>query len=264
MTNSQVSEFTILGEDDDFLAVDKPPGLLVHPTKPEGPRTLWHGLRDLLGYELVVGGQISIINRLDRETSGVVVVAKSPRAAREAGIAMASRAVSKSYLAICFGWPDWDESECAGAIIRRGEISDAPVHLERCIDPRGDEAVTRFRRLGTWECGMPGRMALIRARPLTGRTHQIRVHLASLGFPLVGDKIYAKGTGPYLQFIHEGWSDRLESLLGHRRHALHCEEMRLLGRHWCAPLAADLRVLLPGEMARAMAAASAPAPQKNC
>ncbi len=103
------ADFHILGETADYLAVDKPAGLLVHPSKPGGPRTLWDGLRDLLGYELATGGQISIINRLDRETSGVVIVAKSAEAARTAGIAMQRREMKKRYLALVFGWPDWEE-----------------------------------------------------------------------------------------------------------------------------------------------------------
>jgi 23S rRNA pseudouridine1911/1915/1917 synthase len=76
------AEFQILDETEDFLAVDKPAGLLVHPTKPGGPRTLWDGLCELLGYELATGGRVSLVNRLDRETSGVLLVAKHAQAAR--------------------------------------------------------------------------------------------------------------------------------------------------------------------------------------
>ncbi|MEI6340220.1 MAG: pseudouridine synthase, partial [Verrucomicrobiota bacterium] len=105
------AEFRILGETEEFLAVDKPAGLLVHPTKPGGPRTLWDGVRELLGYELVNGGQVSIVNRLDRETSGVVVIAKTLAAARASGLAMQRREFRKEYLALVFGWPDWEEIE---------------------------------------------------------------------------------------------------------------------------------------------------------
>ena len=103
-TKNQV-EFQILDETEDFLIVDKPAGLLVHPTKPGGPKTLWHGVCELLRYELATGGQISLVNRLDRETSGIVLVAKNARAARLAGSAIQSGEVRKEYIALVFGWP---------------------------------------------------------------------------------------------------------------------------------------------------------------
>ena len=78
------ADFEIIGETPDLIAVNKPAGLLVHPTKPGGPRTLWDALKDLLGYEIANGGQVSLINRLDRETSGLVLVAKNAAAARRA------------------------------------------------------------------------------------------------------------------------------------------------------------------------------------
>ena len=74
-------EFRVVDECGDLLVVDKPAGLLVHPTRPGGPRTLWDGLCGLLGYELANGGQVSLINRLDRETSGLVLVAKTSESA---------------------------------------------------------------------------------------------------------------------------------------------------------------------------------------
>ena len=76
------ASFRILGETPDLIAVDKPPFLLVHPSKPGGPVTLWDRLRELLAYEIAGGGQVSLINRLDRETSGIVLVAKNATAAR--------------------------------------------------------------------------------------------------------------------------------------------------------------------------------------
>ncbi len=163
------ADFHILGETADYLAVDKPAGLLVHPSKPGGPRTLWDGLRDLLGYELATGGQISIINRLDRETSGVVIVAKSFEAARAAGIAMQRREMKKRYLALVFGWPDWEEITIDTPICRRGEVEESVVWLERMVHPSGQAAVTRFRVLERHSrAGEP--FALLEAEPLTGRT----------------------------------------------------------------------------------------------
>ena len=95
--------FRILGETTDLLAVEKPPFLLVHPSKPGGPVTLWDRLRELLAYEVASGGQVSLINRLDRETSGIVLVAKNAVAARACSMAMARGEIGKEYMAIVTG-----------------------------------------------------------------------------------------------------------------------------------------------------------------
>ncbi len=221
------------------MAVDKPAGVLVHPTRPGGPRTLWDGLRDLLGYELLTGGQVSIINRLDRETSGVVVVAKTADAARLAAGLMESRAVEKVYEALVFGWPVWEERRVDAPILRRGTVEKSPVYLERAAHPRGAPASTSLRVLARGTAPR-GTFARIEARPHTGRTHQIRVHLAHTGHPVLGDKLYAKGPQPYLAFIESGWTARLEECLWMPRHALHCRTMALAGRVWQAPVPPDM------------------------
>lgn len=233
------AEFGVLGETQDFLAVDKPAGLLVHPTKPDGPRTLWDGLRDLLGYELAIGGQISIINRLDRETSGVVLVAKHAAAARRAGIAMEGGKIHKEYLALVFGWPDWTELEVDAPMLRLGEVAESPVWLQRAVHPQGVTAVTRFRCESRHESdGRP--FSLVRVWPVTGRTHQIRVHLAHVGFPVIGDKIYARGGRDYLDFIERGWTPEMEQALWLPRHALHCAAMAMDPLAWRSPLPGDM------------------------
>ncbi len=236
-------EFRILGETDAFLAVDKPAGLLVHPTKPDGPRTLWDGLCDLLGYELATGGQVSIVNRLDRETSGVVVIAKTLAAARAAGRAMQRREFHKEYLALVFGWPDWDEREVDDPIIRLGEVAPSELWLERTVHPSGSPSCTRFR-VERRDESAAGRFALVRALPVTGRTHQIRVHLAHVGFPVIGDKIYARGRKHYLNFIAMGWTPALAAALWLPRHALHCSRMEWQGEAWESPLPEDMKRFL--------------------
>jgi len=237
-------EFEIVGETEDFLAVDKPAGLLVHPTKPGGPRTLWDELRGLLGYELATGGQVSLVNRLDRETSGVLLVAKHAQAARAAGIAMQQGAIQKRYMALVFGWPDWDEKVVNAPIVRRGEIAQSAVWLERAIDLRGVPAVTRFQVEDRLELPKGRRFSVLSALPYTGRTHQIRVHLSHAGFPLLGDKIYARGSRHYLDFIDRGWTDKMEADLWLPRHALHSSRLRLeIGAcklEWTSPLPHDL------------------------
>jgi len=243
MTNEE-NDFVVIGEDDEFIAVAKPACLLVHPTKPGGPRTLWDGLKELLGFEVATGGQVSIVNRLDRETSGVVVVAKSSAAARAAGLAMSAREVEKVYQALVIGWPKWDRHECSQPIARRGEFMPTQVYLERCVHPQGAPASTSFFCCRRIHHQGYGKLSLIEARPRTGRTHQIRVHLSYLGYPVVGDKLYALGVKPYLEFIDTGWTPQLESRLLLPRQALHCCEMGMLGRKWATPLPADLAGLL--------------------
>ena len=101
-------KFRIVAETDDYLVVDKPPFLLIHPSKPDGTPTLWAALRELLAFELVNGGQVSIVNRLDRETSGLVLIAKNAATARRFGLAMERDMIEKEYLAIVHGWPEWE------------------------------------------------------------------------------------------------------------------------------------------------------------
>src|SRR5881398_3416604 len=101
-------DFRTIDETDDYIVVDKPAFLLTHPTKPDQRTTLWKELRELLAFEVANGGQVSIVNRLDRETSGLVLVAKTAAAARRFGLLMQQQKVHKEYLAIVWGWPEWE------------------------------------------------------------------------------------------------------------------------------------------------------------
>jgi len=237
-------DFKIIDETDDYIIVDKPPLLLVHPTKPNGATTLWAELRQLLAFEIASGGRVSIVNRLDRETSCIVLVAKTTAAAREFGLLMQSRRVDKEYQAIVWGWPEWETKTVDAPIIRQGEIRVSEIYLKQTIDPRGAEAVTDFRVLKRFQKLTPNgeSFSLLKAQPLTGRTHQIRVHLASLGHPIVGDKIYGPNENLYLRFIETGWIDELAHKLLLGRHALHVSRLRIdEGRDWASPLPKDLR-----------------------
>jgi 23S rRNA pseudouridine1911/1915/1917 synthase len=249
------AEFQILGETDDFLAVDKPAGLLSHPTKPGGPRTLWDELCALLGYELAIGGQVSLVNRLDRETSGVLLVAKTAEAARAAGSAMQNGRIEKEYLALVFGWPNWSEMIIDAPIARLGEVAESEVWVERRVHSRGARAITRVRVEDRLELTSQRRFSLLTAWPETGRTHQVRVHLSHVGFPLLGDKIYARGSRHYLDFIAHGWTKELESEIWISRHALHSARLRIhIGARtleWSSPLPADLaRMIELGDLCR--------------
>lgn len=245
---SGLVNFTILDETAELLVVNKPAGVLIHPTKPGGPRTLWDGARDLLAYELVNGGQVSIINRLDRETSGLVLLAKSSVAAREAAMAMAAGGIRKAYLAVVFGWPEWERVTVDAPILRLGEVGESRIWLKRGVHPAGAVARTDIEVLSRWARRSDGaRFAVVRAAPVTGRTHQIRVHLAHAGNPVIGDKIYGPDEGWYLRFIAEGWGAEMAEALWLDRQALHSAALELDWRggrrRWEAPVPGDFKAL---------------------
>lgn len=180
-------ELDILYRDEFIIAVDKPAGLVVHRSKAARDLvTLMSLLRDQLG------GWVYPAHRLDRGTSGVVLFAPDPEAARLVGEAFAARRVHKEYLAVVRGWaPD------AGTI-------DHPLGTD---DDETVEAQTRFARLEQAELPVridrypTTRYSLVRAEPLTGRTHQVRRHLKHIGHPIVGDTIH--GQGRHNRFFRE-------------------------------------------------------------
>jgi len=263
-------DFKIIDETDDYAVIDKPPFLLIHPTKPDGTRTLWRELRGLFAFELATGGQVSIVNRLDRETSGLVLVAKKSAVARRFGVLMQRRQLKKEYLAIVCGWPEWEHTLVDAALDRQGKHGDSAIWLKQMIHPAGAPAQTEFRverhfvRRGDRarpepvpsqvERSVPlnsGRevekFSLVRAIPHSGRTHQIRVHLASIGHPVVGDKIYGPDEQLYLRFIETGWTAELERRLLLPRHALHSARLAIEGeREWTSSLPYDLAEFCSG------------------
>jgi len=242
---NDLGDFSIVAETDDFILVEKPPFLLVHPTKPSSARTLWGELKQLLAYEIANGGQVSIVNRLDRETSGLVLVAKNAAAARRFGLLMQEHRIAKEYLAIVWGWPGWETNLVDAPLARQGAHALSAIWLKQMIHPDGAPARTDFRVEQRFSRKRGERFSVIRAFPHTGRTHQIRVHLASLGHPIVGDKLYGPDEKLYLEFIQTGWTPGLEKRLLLPRHALHSAALEIEGGdRWTSVLPSDLASFL--------------------
>lgn len=239
-------DFRVVEETGDWIVVDKPAPLAVHPAngKVEEP-TLLGGLDALLACELAGGRGPSILTRLDRETSGLVLVAKTRAAARHFSEQLERREVDKEYLAVSHGWPKQDEWRETGSILRRGEVAESPIWLRQQVHSEGKPCTTGFRVEWCFE-RVEGRFCLLRCFPETGRMHQIRVHLEAAGHPLVGDKIYGTDGSPYLEQISDGLSDGARRGLMLPRHALHASRLTVEweGRTRC------WESLLPPDLAR--------------
>lgn len=231
--------FTILDETDGYIVVNKPAPLQIHPGDPKGPPTLWHRVCELLSYEIANGGQVSIINRLDRETSGVVLMAKNHELARLFGMAMQERRIHKTYTALVHGWPEWEDLTLDAPIANARDVRPSDIWVKQMVHSSGTPCLTGFRTLRRFERGGE-KHALIEARPETGRMHQIRVHLHHLGLPIVGDKLYGRDDRCYLEFIETGWTEALEKRLILPRQALHSSRLELnlegFPEAWEAPL----------------------------
>src|ERR1700693_6091486 len=243
--------FNIVDETDEYFVVDKPPFLLIHPTKPNEARNLWKELRELLSFEIASGGQVSIVNRLDRETSGLVLVAKTAAAARRFGLLMQQQRLKKEYLALVWGGPEWTTKIADAPLDRQGKHGESEIWLKQTIHPAGAASQTEFRveQRFTRSTSSGDKFSLIRAIPRTGRTHQIRVHLSSLSHPIVGDKIYGPNEQLYLQFIETGWTPELERRLLLPRQALHSSKLAIGNEHeWTSALPVDLAEFCGGSL----------------
>lgn len=220
----------------------KPPHLLVHPSKPGNPPTLLDGLRDYFAFEIANGGQLAIVTRLDRETSGLVLVSKTREAAGRLGRAMEAREFRKTYHALVHGWPEEDRFTVDAPLRARREVEPTPIHVMQTVHPGGKASRTGFavERRFRAPTSNGNRFSLLRCEPLTGRMHQIRVHLSHAGFPIVGDKIYGPGEQCYLDFVEKGWTRALSRTLLLDRQALHASRLGWGEREWSCGLPEDM------------------------
>ena len=206
----------IVYEDADLLVIDKPAGLVVHPAPghPTGTlvNALLHHVQDLSG----IGGVLrpGIVHRLDRDTSGLMIVAKNDTAHERLSAALRKRQIRRRYLTACWGHLPAD------AVTVDQPIGRHPTERKRmAILEGGRRAVTHFRRLERWRAA-----DLVSAELETGRTHQIRVHLLHIGHPVVGDRTYGEGREKGVSGPDRTWA----RLLARRvpRQFLHAAELR--------------------------------------
>jgi 23S rRNA pseudouridine1911/1915/1917 synthase len=238
------TEPVLLETNPDFLIVAKPADLLSHPTKPDGAPTLLGWLQEKFPGEFV-----ALANRLDRETSGVVLVARSPEVASELGRLTMRREIEKFYLALVTGRVEAEYGFVDAALGRLGVSGENPVWLRRGVIPRDDplDRASAPAQTEFWRLAAGPEMSLLRLHALTGRLHQLRAHLAWLGHPVIGDKIYGPDPNLYVKFIAEGWTEEHARQLILPRHALHAHELRLTwngeARTFIAPLPEDMAAL---------------------
>jgi len=201
-------EFGIVHEDDHVLVVDKPPYLLVHPKEPGQRHTLVNGISHHYR-EHGIDARIHPVHRLDRDTSGLLLIAKTPDAHRFLGEQLISRALKREYIAVVSGEPRDDRGTVDAPI---GRHPTQPVL--RAVRPDGEDARTHFHVIERLNAA-----AAVGLELETGRTHQIRVHMAYLGHPLLGDRQYGRRGqkrigrqalhAARISFVHPGTRERV-------------------------------------------------------
>ncbi|MEJ0017571.1 MAG: RluA family pseudouridine synthase [Acetobacteraceae bacterium] len=213
----QAIPLTILYEDDDLIVLDKPAGLVVHPAPGNQDGTLVNAILAHCGDQLTgIGGERrpGIVHRLDKDTSGVMVVAKTQLANAALTTAFATRNLDRAYLALVWGLPNPLAGEIEGAIGRDTRDRKRMAVVTR----NGKAALTRYRTLRAWGAAV----SLLECRLATGRTHQIRVHLASRGNPVVGDPLYLRRVPAVSRMLPEPVRHKL---LEFPRQALHAARL---------------------------------------
>jgi len=236
-------DYSVLFEDRTLLAVAKPANLPCHPGGRYFKHTLWHLLK--------TGRQrdaLFFVNRIDRETSGIVLIAKTPRAARDLQDQFSARTVQKGYLAGVEGRFPEKTVQAEGFLCRDPS---SPVRKKQRFIPAGKahkppegalHCQTEFRLVKEHRG-----MSLVAAEPLSGRHHQIRATLWSLGFPVVGDKLYGVDDTIFIRFIEDRLDEKDRRRLRLSRQALHAASLRL--RHPSSGKTLSVSAPLPVDMA---------------
>ncbi len=209
--------FTTLFLDDELLVIDKPAGLPVHPSASYHLGTVVGRIRERYGE-----GFASPVHRLDRETSGVLVAARTPEALRQVSAGFVDGDVTKTYHAIVHGHPAEDVFDIDAPIAMGSELVRIGVRIDA---QAGRPSRTTVRVLRRFEA-LGRLLALVEARPHTGRQHQIRVHLAHVGHGVLGDKIYPDGA-IYDRFTRAAMTDDDRRTLLLERQALHASALTL-------------------------------------
>jgi len=216
--------FNIIHEDADLLVINKPADLVCHPTKGDEFSSLISRVRLHLGPQV----KPHLVNRLDRETSGVTIVAKNAETAGELGRLWEMRAVEKEYLAMVHGHVREDHAVIDAPL---GRDDASKVAIKDCVRLDGSSAQTEFfveRRFvrPAINSAQPSPFSYLRVLPRTGRKHQIRIHLAHVGHAIVGDKIYGGDEDLYLALVEGRLTDGQRTRLMLPNHALHASALR--------------------------------------
>ena len=198
-----------------FLIVDKPAGWLVHPTRPDGTFTLIDWLRDQYPDEF-----LSLVSRLDRETSGLLLVARGKENASLFGKMQQRREIQKSYLSIVHGRPP-ESGLIDQPLDRLGKHQPSQIYIRQAVIPGTYPAQTGFKTLETRTHAKFGEISLVEASPKTGRLHQIRVHFEFIGFPVLNDKIYGQKDEFFISYIDKDIANKPKIA----RHSLHSSKL---------------------------------------
>lgn len=224
---------TVLHEADGLIVVDKPGDLAVHPSARYLHATL-------TGWLHRRGTRANPCHRLDRETSGVLVCATDPVVERRWKMAFADGRIQKSYLAVVDGALD---APCEIALPLGLQGERGLVRIRMVVDDDGARAVTDVEPVAV---SPDGARSLVRCRPRTGRQHQLRAHLAAIGHPIVGDKLYQMGDAWFDAFTRRALSDDDRDRLPTPRQCLHAERLVLDDAVFVAPMPAVLSRVLAG------------------